>query len=50
LGGKYPHKRKRFRTTIWKNTGIRVRDGVLLLARARGLEPVRVDLPPVMAE
>jgi len=45
LNGKYPHKRKRFRTTIWKNTGIRVRDGVLLLARARGLEPVRVSLP-----
>jgi putative transposase len=45
LGGQYPHKRKRFRTTIWKNTGIRVRDGVLLLARARGLEPVRVSLP-----
>jgi putative transposase len=50
LGGKYPHKRKRFRTTIWKNTGIRVRDGVLLLARARGLEPVRVSLPPHLAD
>jgi putative transposase len=50
LGGKYPHKRKRFRTTIWKNTGIRVRDGVLLLARARGLEPVRVNLPPHLAD
>jgi putative transposase len=50
LGAKYPHKRKRFRTTIWKNTGMRVRDGVLLLARARGLEPVRVGLPPHLVE
>ena len=50
IDGKYPHKRKRFRTTIWKNTGIRVRDGVLLLARARGLEPVRVSLPPYLVD
>jgi putative transposase len=39
LGGKYPHKRKWYRTTVWKNSGIRVRDGRLLLARARGLAP-----------
>jgi putative transposase len=50
LGAKYPHKHKRFRTTVWKNTGMRVRDGVLLLARARGLEPVRVGLPPHLVE
>ena len=43
---RYPWKRKRFRTTTWKSTGIRHKDGVLLLARARGLEPVRVVLPP----
>lgn len=42
---RYPHRRKRFRTTVWKNTGIRVKDGVLLLSRAKGLEPVRVSLP-----
>jgi putative transposase len=40
----YPHRRKQFRTTTWKNTGIRIREGVMLLARARGLEPVRVML------
>ncbi len=48
IGGKYPHKRKWYRTTVWKNTGIRVRDGRLLLARARGLAPVPVDLPPTV--
>ena len=41
----YPHKRKFWRTTIWKNSGIRAQDGVLFLARARGLEPIRVKLP-----
>jgi putative transposase len=38
----YPHKQKFYRTTVWKSTGIRVGDGVLLLARARGLEPISV--------
>ena len=42
---KYPHKRKFWRTTVWKNTGIRVRDGSLLLARARGTQPIPVNLP-----
>ena len=48
-GAKYPHKRKFYRTTIWKATGIRAYDGRLLLARARGLEPVAVALPPDLA-
>lgn len=41
----YPHKRKRWRTTIWKRTGIRHKGDHLLLARARGLEPVSLSLP-----
>lgn len=41
----YPHKRKRWRTTIWKNTGIRLKAGTLLLARARFLAPIAVPLP-----
>jgi putative transposase len=45
LGGKYPHKRKFYRTTIWKNTGIRLQEGTLRLARAKSLEPVIVELP-----
>ncbi len=48
-GAKYPHKRKYYRSTIWKNTGIRVRNGTLLLARARGLSAVSVTLPPDLA-
>lgn len=45
LDVRYPYRRHFFRTTTWKNTGVRVRDGVMLLARSRGLEPIRVTLP-----
>lgn len=45
LETKYPYKRKRWRTTIWKSSGIRVKEGTLLLARARGLPAVPVALP-----
>jgi len=48
-GVRYPHKRKRFRTSVWKNTGIRVRDGALVLARAKGLTPVHAALPAPLA-
>lgn len=41
----FPHKTKYWKTTIWKNTGIRVRDGIARLARARGLDPICVQLP-----
>jgi hypothetical protein len=50
MGAKYPHKRKFYRATIWKNTGIRVRDKRLLLARARSLSAVSVSLPPDLAQ
>jgi putative transposase len=46
LDTKYPYHRKHWRTTIWKTSGIRLHDGVLRLARARGLAPVPVALPP----
>src|SRR5579862_1195914 len=43
---KYPHWRKRFRTTIWKSPkGITRQGAALLLGRARGLAPVQVALP-----
>jgi putative transposase len=45
LDTKYPHRRKRFRTTIWKRTGITRRGESLMLARARGLPAVPVPLP-----
>lgn len=50
LDVKYPHKRKRFRTTNWKHTGIRKRAGTLLLAKAKGLAPVEVALPFQLSE
>ena len=49
-GSRYPHWRKRFRTTIWKNTGIRKQGTVLLLALARGHAPIRVSLPSPMMD
>jgi putative transposase len=45
LDVKYPHWCKRWRTTIWKKSGIRRQEGVLLLARAKGLEPISIPLP-----
>jgi putative transposase len=46
LATKYPHWRKRFRTTIWKHPkGITRQGSSLLLGRARGLAPVVVPLP-----
>jgi putative transposase len=45
----YPHHLKTFRTSIWKNTGIRKHDDVLLLSLARGHEPIRVPLPTELA-
>jgi putative transposase len=45
LDMRFPHRRHFYRTTTRKNTGIRIREGMLLLARARSLEPIRVVLP-----
>lgn len=45
LDTKYPYHRKRWRTTIWKSSGIRLKAGTLLLARAKGLLAVNVPLP-----
>jgi putative transposase len=42
---RYPHRRKFYRTTTWKNTGIIVKGAAMRLARARGLVPIMVDLP-----
>lgn len=46
---RYPSRRKRYRTTVWKNTGIRMKGGHLRLARAKGLPPVSIQLPPDLA-
>jgi putative transposase len=44
-GAHYPRHTKQFRTSIWKNTGIRKRGDVLLLSLARGNPPIPVALP-----
>src|SRR5262249_6271055 len=44
-GAKYPHKRKPYRTTVWKQSAIRHQDHRLLLSRAKGLPPITVELP-----
>ena len=44
-GAKYPHKRKRYRTTIWKQSAIRRQGDILLLSRAKGLSPISIPLP-----
>lgn len=45
LDTRYPYKRKKFRTTIWKKSGIRRMGDHLLLSRAKGLPAIRVALP-----
>jgi putative transposase len=47
-GAHYPHRRKFYRTTVWKATGIKRAGDRLRLARANGLVPVWVDLPPTL--
>jgi putative transposase len=48
-GAKYPHKRKFYRTTVWKATGIKREEGDRLrLARAKGLPPIVVSLPEAL--
>jgi putative transposase len=45
LPAHYPHKRKLWRTTIWKSTGIRKQGNELRLALARGHEAIPIRLP-----
>lgn len=42
---RFPYRRKVYRTTLWKNSGIRKRENDLLLSLARGQKPIRVKLP-----
>jgi putative transposase len=45
IAARYPHHRKRYRTTIWKASSIRIRAGMILLSCAKGQAPIRVPLP-----
>jgi putative transposase len=42
---RYPHLHRNYRTSIWKNTGIRKRGEDLLLSLAKGHTPISVVLP-----
>jgi putative transposase len=44
-GAHYPHRRKWWRTTIWKPSGIRVQDQTILVSRAKGQPPIRILRP-----
>jgi putative transposase len=47
---KFPHWRKRFRTTIWKNTAIKKAGAVLMLSKGKGNQPVTLTLPAHLAD
>jgi len=47
---KYPHWRKRFRTTIWKNTAIKKDGAVLTLSTGKGHRPITLTLPAPLAD
>ena len=47
---KFPHWRKRFRTTIWKNTAIKKASAVLTLSNGKGNQPITLTLPALLAE
>ena len=42
---RFPYHRRKFRTTIWKNTGIRRKGDVLILSQGRGNPPITLALP-----
>lgn len=42
---KFPHWRKRFRTTVWKNTAIKKAGVLLTLSNGRGNSPITLTLP-----
>jgi putative transposase len=42
---RFPYHRRRFRTTIWKVTGIRRKGDTLVLSGGRGNRPIAIPLP-----
>src|SRR5262249_53377161 len=45
IEAKFPHHRRKFRTTIWKTTGIRRKGDVLVLSNGRGNAPITIPIP-----
>lgn len=42
---RFPHKRKRFRTTIWINSSVKFKDGVLVLSNGGGNKKIQIRIP-----
>ena len=47
---KFPHWRKRFRTTIWKNTAIKKEGAMLTLSTGKGHAPITLRLPGTLVD
>ena len=45
LDARFPHHRRKYRTTIWKNTAIRRKGDALVLSNGRGNAPIVIKLP-----
>jgi putative transposase len=45
IAAKFPYHRRKFRTTIWKNTAIRRNGDVLVLSNGRGNTPITIPIP-----
>lgn len=43
---RYPYKRKWYRTTIWKKSGIRKTENGIILSLARGNDPIEIEHKP----
>ena len=41
---KPPHKEKRYQTTTWKKSAIKIKDGVLILSNGRGNKPLKIPV------
>ena len=49
-GIRHPYRRKKYRTTIWKNTALRRHGNTLVLSNGRGNRRIKIDLPEPLRE
>ena len=45
MKSKPPYKEKKYQTTTWKKSAIRVKDGVLILSNGKGNTPLTIPIP-----
>ena len=45
IEAKFPYHRRWYRTTIWKQTGIRIKENKIHLSRSKGNDPIVLPLP-----